>query len=279
MDSAHQSSNTPQSFRRDFCPSRFVEAASRGSQKDALSIGRSAELLRVNSAPSSRKRKSAKREISAPTPLRRPPACTGPLPKRRRLIPHTNFYEDEIAPQSCAAEFGFAVFAFGPLQRPSSDYSAYSDDVVIEHYRPAPHSYSETNRIGISGPFPSETSYGEHIEAAHNSSSPLHDPAPLPRGREWELKFNRDRNLGESRSPPVGQLRWFRSIAAEPRAITSQLYLPPPDPIRPAAGKVHIAMSKHLMGRTKMWVAMVDSGRCRIPAKWMLTTRTHLPDR
>ena len=146
------------------------------------------------------RRKGIYRRLPESLHLRLSPNDDGKGPKARRITPHTNRAVGHITPQTSATQFDLAGLAFGPIPLPTTDYSVYNDDLAIEHYRHAPHSYAGQQRRGISEPFATALSYEQHIEAALNAPFPLHDPSPLPRGLELALRLNKDNDLETARA-------------------------------------------------------------------------------
>ena len=187
-----------------------------------------------------------------------------PPAKRRRGITHTNFTDSPTSSQILATDFDLTNFMIGPLTLPGGSLEEVNDDLIIEHYRPAPRSYSGSQRRGISEPFPTATSYEEHIEGALNATFPLHEPAPLPKGLELALEFNRVNDLGEIRQYRQHQMEILRSIAEETKSSTLKMYKKTPESIRSATGRVRIAMIAHLVKFTRMngskWVGQFVTG-------------------
>ena len=247
-------------------PTTFGDTASRGSQTEETSLGNTLYHPYIQPTPRSNEESpdtlagpsplhTKKRHI--PTPSRIASSAVIPNaerrgPKARRLTPHTNRSVGHIPPQTSATQFDLSGLAFGPLPMPTTEYSVYNDDLVIEHYSPAPHSYAGKQRKGISEPFPTALSYEQHIDSALNASFPLHDPAPLPRDLELALRFNKDNDLETVRAFRAKQMNHLRTIAEECRSETQRLYSATPPFILPATGKVHIALLAHLLDYTGM---------------------------
>ena len=153
----------------------------------------------------------------------------------------------ELPPQNSATEFDLAGLAFGPIPLPSTDYSVYNDNRIVEHYNPDPQYYTGGQRKGISEPFPNANSYEEHVEAALNASFPLHDPVPLPRDLELALLFNKDNDLETVRAFRNRQLAHLRVLDMESMDATKKLYRCTPHTIMPDTGKVRVALLSHLL--------------------------------
>ena len=185
-------------------------------------------------------------------------------PKRRKRIPHSNSHTNGETVQESATAFSLSKFVFGPNPRLDSPPEETNDNLFIEHYRPAPHSYSGAQRRGIVESFPLAPSYEEHIKGALQASFPLHEPAPLPLDLELALKFNRDSDPSAIREFRSSQMKWLRTIAEECTHITNILYRKTPAAILPATGKIHIALLSHLMEFTRMggrkWVTQFATG-------------------
>ena len=257
----------------------FVDTASRGSQTDETTLGNANYRSYIpsgsiptpgqsdNSPTAATFQTAKKRPLPTPSriaPLALIPNNEGKGPKDRRITPHTNRSVGTLPPQLSATEFDLAGLAFGPIPMPSTDYSVYNDDLIIEHYIPSPHCYAGGHRKGIPEPFPNALSHEQHVEAALDASSPLHDPAPLPRGLELALRFNRDNDLETARAFRNKQPNYLRILADESRSETRRLYSAIPPTILPATGKVHIALSAHLLdyagvGGTK-WILQFAVG-------------------
>ena len=184
--------------------------------------------------------------------------------KRRRTTPSSNWECDPAPIIPTPTEFDLGNFAFTALPNPHEDLNRFNDDLVIEHYQPAPRSFSGTQRKGIVEPFCEADSYDAHILAALNATFPMSDPTPLPIDLRNALYFNRDNSMGKIAEFRSSQLKKLRVIADECRDETEERFQFAPDPIKSSQGKPHIALLAHLARFTRMrgtnWLMQFATG-------------------
>ena len=148
--------------------------------------------------------------------------------------------------------FDLEEFAFTFLPDPHIEYDRFNNDLSIQHYKPSIRPYSGTQRKGICEPFPSVTSYMEHIYEALQAPSPLAEQTSLPIDLVNALNSHRDNSRETIRGFQNSQLKTLRIIAQECGKDTDRWYRLAPTELKNTAGTVQIALLARLTRFTWM---------------------------
>ena len=147
---------------------------------------------------------------------------------------------------SIPSVYHLGLLTLDPLPDPTLAGGEINDTLVIDHYRSSALTYAGKQRMGIRESFPDTSEPVNFIRRAGSAPVPLNEPVPLPGDFRDAIRLTVSNSyvaIGEFRAKQLGHLELLASLSSQQ---TDPWYSFTPDSIRPATGKLHVALCVHL---------------------------------